>query len=160
MRVLIVSDTHGCEGNLKKVLKKVGKLDYMIHLGDSDSGEERIRGMAECPVYMVAGNCDLFTRLPNSAVIKLDGHRILITHGHSFLVSAGTGNLIRNARENNCDIAMFGHTHRPMLDQSDPNLTVLNPGSLSFPRQEGHRPSYMIMTAREGGAVEYRLEYL
>lgn len=160
MRVLIVSDTHGREDNLEKVLREIGRLDYMIHLGDSESGEERIRGMVECPVYMVAGNCDFFTRLPNTAVITIGGHRILITHGHYFYVSVGTRDLVEDAKANNCDIAMFGHTHRPFLDQSDPEVTVLNPGSLSYPRQEGRRPSYMVMTIREGYPVEYKLEYI
>ena len=39
---------------------------------------------------------------------------------------------------------MFGHTHRPFFEQKN-GITVLNPGSLSFPRQEGRRGSYMIM---------------
>ena len=39
---------------------------------------------------------------------------------------------------------MFGHTHRPYLDQGK-EITVLNPGSVSYPRQEGRKGSYMIM---------------
>lgn len=160
MRVLIVSDTHGREENLIRVLKNIGPLDYMIHLGDSESGEERIRGLAPCPVYMVNGNCDYFSRLPDSAVVKMEGHRILITHGHYYYVSVGIRDLAEDAKANNCDIVMFGHTHRPYFDQSDPHLTVLNPGSLSFPRQDGHHPSYMIMTLGNDGTVEFEQKYL
>jgi len=39
---------------------------------------------------------------------------------------------------------MFGHTHRPYFEERD-GITVLNPGSLSFPRQEGRKSSYMIL---------------
>ena len=31
MKVLIVSDTHGHEGNLEKVLGKVGDIQHLIH---------------------------------------------------------------------------------------------------------------------------------
>ena len=34
------------------------------------------------------------------------------------------------------DIVMFGHTHKPYFEQKD-GITVLNPGSLAYPRQEG-----------------------
>ena len=34
MRVLIVSDTHGKNGNLEKVLRLIAPLDLIFHLGD------------------------------------------------------------------------------------------------------------------------------
>ena len=34
MRVLIVSDTHGKNGNLVKALRLIAPLDLMFHLGD------------------------------------------------------------------------------------------------------------------------------
>ena len=34
MKILIVSDTHGREENLKKALEKTGAIDRLIHLGD------------------------------------------------------------------------------------------------------------------------------
>ena len=33
MKVLIVSDTHGREDNLEKVLEKESPIDAMVHLG-------------------------------------------------------------------------------------------------------------------------------
>ena len=36
------------------------------------------------------------------------------------------------------DIVMFGHTHKPYFEQKD-GITVLNPGSLAYPRQEAER---------------------
>ena len=47
---------------------------------------------------------------------------------------------------------MFGH--RPYLEvdrEGERDLMVLNPGSLSYPRQEGHIPSYMLMELDEEG---------
>ena len=61
----------------------------------------------------------------------------------------------------NCgfDIVMFGHTHRPMIDFGK-NLITLNPGSLSYPRQEGRRPSYIMMELEGDLPARFRLEYL
>lgn len=160
MKILIVSDTHGHEDNLEQVLHKIGRPDHVIHLGDSESGEEHIREMVQCPLHIVAGNCDFFSRLPTTEIVEIGGVRILITHGHYYYVSVGTRDLVEDAKANGCSVAMFGHTHRPFFDQSDGEVTVLNPGSLSFPRQEGHRPSYVLMTAGEDDEPQYELCYL
>ncbi|MCD7745547.1 MAG: metallophosphoesterase [Lachnospiraceae bacterium] len=160
MKILIVSDTHGYEDNLKRALDAVGAPDCMIHLGDSESTLENMQKIANCPVYMVGGNCDYFTRLPLTRIEELGGCRIFMTHGHYYYVSVGVRDLAEEARTNNCNVAMFGHTHRPFIDESDPELTILNPGSLSFPRQEGRRPSYILMEAEKGEKPVFRLFFL
>lgn len=155
-----MSDTHGHEENLKKVLAKVGMPDCLLHLGDSEGGEEHIRSMITCPMHIVAGNCDFFSDLPAVKIVEIGGCRIMMTHGHYHYVSVGTRDLVEEAKANGCNVAMFGHTHRPFLDQSDKEITVLNPGSLSFPRQEGHRPSYILMEIGQNGDIRYWLDYL
>ena len=57
------------------------------------------------------------------------------------------------------EISMFGHTHKPYLERRG-DLTVLNPGSLSFPRQEGRRPSYMLMDLDDEGEAHFTTCYL
>ena len=54
---------------------------------------------------------------------------------------------------------MFGHTHRPYLDDSQ-GIIVLNPGSLSYPRQQGRKPSYMIMELDESGQAHFYPHFL
>ena len=58
MKILIVSDTHGREENLKKALDKSGHIDRLIHLGDVEGAEEYIRTLTDAPVSMVAGRRD------------------------------------------------------------------------------------------------------
>ena len=58
MKILIVSDTHGREENLKKALAKTGTIDRLIHLGDVEGAEEYIVSLIDAPVSMVAGNND------------------------------------------------------------------------------------------------------
>ncbi|MDY3250067.1 MAG: metallophosphoesterase [Candidatus Choladocola sp.] len=160
MRVLVISDTHGREDNLRKVLDRMGLPDCVIHLGDAENGEAELRRIVNCPLHIVAGNCDFFSSLPVAKIVEIGNCRIMITHGHYYYVSVGTRDLVEEAKTNGCNVAMFGHTHRPFVDQSDPEITVLNPGSLSFPRQDGRRPSYIIMKVEEGRPAEYSLHYL
>lgn len=159
MRILIVSDTHSHEENLERILKD-GMPDQLIHLGDSEKGEQAIRNLISCPLHMVAGNCDFFSNLPRTQIVEIGTSRILITHGHYYYVSVSTQDLVEEAKRKHCNVAMFGHTHKPFVDQEDPELTVLNPGSLSFPRQEGRRPSYIWMTAEEGQKPKFEICYL
>lgn len=139
MKVMIISDTHSHEENLEKILQEEGMPDHLIHLGDSEKGEHAIRNLVTCPLHMVAGNCDFFSNLPKTQIIEIGGQRILITHGHYYYVSVGTRDLVEEAKVNHCTIAMFGHTHNASWIRVT-ELTVLNPGSLSFPRQEGQPP--------------------
>ena len=57
------------------------------------------------------------------------------------------------------DIVMYGHTHCPCLEQT-PELTILNPGSLSLPRQAGRAPSYIMMELDREGEAHYTICYL
>ena len=43
MKVLIVSDTHGREDNLEKVLEKESPIDAMVHLGEVYKRQARSR---------------------------------------------------------------------------------------------------------------------
>ena len=54
---------------------------------------------------------------------------------------------------------MCGHTHRPVIEQ-ERDLTLINPGSLSYPRQEGHVPSYVLMEIDQKGVAHYTLNFL
>lgn len=106
---------------------------------------------------MVLGNNDFFSMLDREREIKIGKYRALLTHGHYYGVSVGTERIKEEARARGCDIAMFGHTHKPYLWQAN-GLTVLNPGSLSFPRQEGRKPTYMIMEIDGDGEAHYTLK--
>src|SRR5699024_2089156 len=116
MKILIVSDTHGHERNLKKVIEKVGQTDLFIHLGDIDGHEDYIEALAYCPVHMVSGNNDFFSDLPREEEFQLGRYHVLITHGHYYGVSVGTDRLKEEACSRNIDIVMYGHTHRPEID--------------------------------------------
>ncbi len=56
----------------------------------------------------------------------------------------GDEDAVEAARENGADILVYGHTHVPEIRQ-DGGILVLNPGSLTFPRQRGFRPTFIIL---------------
>ena len=158
-RILIVSDTHRRNNNLVKVLGSIGRIDLLIHLGDAEGSEDYIEAVAGCPVEILAGNSDFFTGLDREKMIQIGKYKVFLTHGQNYNVSFSSSDLQEEARSRGADIVMFGHTHRPMIE-SDGCLTVLNPGSLSYPRQEGRRPSYILMDIDENGAAHYAIHYL
>ncbi len=159
MKILIVSDTHGHEKNLETVIEKTVPVDLFIHLGDIEGHEDYIEALAGCPVHMVSGNNDFFSELPREEELQLGRYRVLITHGHYYGVSVGTSRLKEEAASRNIDIVMYGHTHRPEIDRGE-EVTVVNPGSLSYPRQWGRKPSYLIMELDKEGEAHYTINYL
>ena len=91
-------------------------------------------------------------------------YKTLLTHGHYYNVSVGAEYLKQEARARGFDIVMFGHTHRPFYEvekkEGDKDLIVLNPGSLSYPRQDGHKPSFMLMEIDKEGEAHFSLNFL
>lgn len=148
MKVLIVSDTHGYDQNFEAAVNQEAPIDVLIHCGDIEGSEDYYEALVECPVYMVRGNNDFFSDLPGEMVFFLKGHKIFLTHGHCYGVSMGIEHVLDEGIDRGADIIMYGHTHRPLLEQED-GVTILNPGSLSFPRQEGRKPTYLIMEIDE-----------
>lgn len=161
MKILIVSDTHRKDDNLKAVIKKTAPLDMLIHLGDAEGSDHYINGWVNegCRLEMVLGNNDFFTALDREKEIMIGRHKVLITHGHYYGVSMGAEGLAEEAKARGCQIVMFGHTHKPFLGEIG-GVTVLNPGSLSYPRQDGRKPSYMVMEVDSGGEVHYTLNFV
>lgn len=158
MKIIVVSDTHGSEVNLEYVLENEKPFDRLIHLGDVDDQDEYIEVLAECPCDFVRGNCDYLSDLPAEVVVTFEEKRALITHGHYYYVSYGEEEILEEARQRGVQLVMYGHTHMPSVtDYGD--MIVMNPGSLTFPRQKGRRPSYIILEIQDG-KVDAEIMYL
>lgn len=159
MKILIVSDTHGRHRNLDRALERECPVDMFIHLGDVEGGETYIDAVVECEKHVVKGNNDFFSDLPREEEFYIGSRKVFITHGHNYYVSLDPERIKDEGRARQSDIVMFGHTHRPYLDIDD-DITVLNPGSLSYPRQEGRKGSYMILEIDEEGEAAYQEKFL
>ena len=159
MKILIVSDTHRSHRAYTDMIDKEGEIDMLIHLGDVEGGEYYIEETAMCPVHMVAGNNDFFTPLPREEEFYIGDKKVFITHGHHYYVSRGLDRIIEAGANRGADIVMYGHTHRPAIEQEG-NMLILNPGSISYPRQQGRQRSYMVMEVNEDNEVNVELKYI
>ena len=159
MKILIVSDTHGNHKNLDKVLEREKGIDMLLHMGDVEDGDTYLEAVLDCPLHIVAGNNDFYSYLPREEEIQIGNYRVWMTHGHLYYVSMNTKRLKQTARERKKDIVMYGHTHRPDIDIED-DLIVINPGSLSYPRQEGRKGTYIIMEIGADGQAKFTLHYV
>lgn len=158
-KILVVSDTHGHDDNFFKVLELEEPLDGIIHCGDFEGSEGRFALAADCPVYFVAGNNDFFSDLGREVEFQLGKHKCFLTHGHHYLVSMDLENIRAEASSRGADMVFFGHTHKPVAKLVG-GTYLFNPGSLSYPRQEGRRPSYLVLEMSENGDVSWEIRYL
>ena len=159
MKVFIVSDTHGQHGNLDRALEQLGKIDVFIHLGDVGDGLEYLDAIIDCEKYIIGGNNDFFAPIPRELEFLLGTKKVFITHGHKYLRGLDVKGIVEAGRSRKADIVMFGHTHMPYLETLS-GLTILNPGSISLPRQRGREASFMMMEIKADGEVKYDVYYL
>jgi hypothetical protein len=97
----------------------------------------------------VYGNTDgaaMRARLPRVATLELDGFPIVVTHGDQ-LGSPTPEGLI--ALFPDAGIIVYGHTHRPLLQLVNDDVTVMNPGAAGPPRFN-LKPSVGIMELEPG----------
>ena len=129
MKLTVFSDSHGAAASVE-MLAHYYKTD-MIFCGDGihDVEEAEIFNQT-VTIYRVYGNCDLSYDMPKFITVPFGRHTIFCTHGHAF--DNGDKKLILSAaRQNNCDCAVFGHTHSPVIEESN-GILLINPGSLRF----------------------------
>lgn len=158
MKVLIVSDTHKRNDNYFIAAEKE-KPDLIIHCGDGEGSEYALTEGVSCPVKIVLGNNDFFSQLPRELELTLEGYKVWITHGHNYYVSMGNEIIKQEAAARGMDVVCYGHTHKPVIDIGA-DIIAVNPGSLSYPRQEGRRPSYAIMEINENKKINLEIKYL
>lgn len=159
MKILIVSDTHRNNANFLKVVERTAPVDMVVHCGDVEGSEYLIREASGCPVQMVQGNNDFFSDLPRESEFTIGRYRVWLTHGHNYYIAMNNEIIKEEARARNVDIVMCGHTHKPAVE-IDHDITLINPGSISYPRQDNRRPSYVIMEIDREGEAHYTINYL
>ncbi|MCL2165518.1 MAG: YfcE family phosphodiesterase [Oscillospiraceae bacterium] len=137
-----MGDTHRRIDSAVKTARAIKNLDFIIHLGDMAADAVRIADRLDREVISVKGNCDGDFSENNYKILKAECGNILLVHGHRESVKSGYSNLIYRTLETGCVGAFFGHTHVAGILETD-GITLVNPGSLTFPRP-GDYPSYAV----------------
>ena len=156
-RVAVVSDTHlprRLRGLPAELIRQCEAADRILHAGDFVRHSVLAELQAYGPVDAVLGNCDdldLATMLPEQRVVEIDGVRIGMIHDSG--PSPGRAERLAG-RFPACHVAIFGHSHQPVLECVD-DLLLLNPGSAV----ERRRAPVCTMARLdiEGGRVEATL---
>lgn len=141
MRYIILSDTHGNKKGVEKLLQTV-EHDGVIFAGDGESDFSNVNGN----ITMVKGNCDFFSKLPQSVVTKINGTKVLITHGNMYGVKSGLGSLIAYAESEEVQLVIYGHNHKQSLEKIN-GITYLNPGT--FKKSSTLKSSYAIIDFKD-----------
>ncbi len=117
MEILIFSDSHGRAHLMKNALsRQITPPDAVCFLGDG-LGDLEALSLERALLWTVRGNCDFGTHFADEPLVRtvdVHGHRILMTHGHSFFVKSGYGALLSHAAKTGADVVLFGHTHTPV----------------------------------------------
>ena len=93
------------------------------------------------------------------AEIRLGKERLFLTHGHLYGVNFDLQRLADEAKDRNCSMALFGHTHKP-CQRTVNGVLCINPGSISFPRQDNRRQSYAMFYLDKKGNLRTELRYI
>ncbi len=147
-KIIVISDSHGNIKGIEKMLPLIAENDYVIHLGDG-AGDMRCV-LREYPdkAYLCGGNCDFFTSYPTEYVLDIEGVRILCCHGHKYHVKSGLGTLAMEAKRRDCGVALYGHTHKPLITEMD-GVTLINPGSLRLEVGKGGSYCYLVIHGKK-----------
>ncbi len=141
---VVLSDSHGRRTNLQKVKRLFEENDYIIHLGDGSNDMRETFSEYPEKTYIAKGNCD-FSYGEDEFVIEEEGVGIFCCHGHKYGVKSNLYRLAARAKEKDCTVALYGHTHRAAITEVD-GVTCINPGALGAYVD----PSYCYLVLHKG----------
>ena len=159
MKIIVTGDFHIPERASKipeEILISCEKSDLVVCTGDYTSSKviEELKKKNE-NIVAVRGNCD-FLNLPEYREIEIKNKRIGVIHSHQF----GRNNisLIKKfAKTKNLDLLIFGHTHRPFLEEEE--VKLLNPGTATGAFSgigENQEKSFAIIEINEEISIKIR----
>ena len=130
------------------------QAEYIIHLGDGAQDVDDLR--VEFPEKtFLPGAGQLRHRLRLAASLQIgaltvEGVCIFYTHGHKYNVKQNLIELKTEARLEGVQVALFGHTHVPMMEYAG-GVYLMNPGSLEFHQVSAGKGSYGVLEISPSG---------
>ena len=142
MKIVAASDSHGRD-ILDDIVRWEPDADLYLHCGDLEDDPRRY------PQWLfVKGNNDWMYDMSLTREIPFQGLHIYLCHGHTFPYSCRQQAIAREAEEEHCTLALYGHTH-VHDDRQIGSVRPVNPGSCWISR-DGRPVSYAVITAEDG----------
>ena len=143
-KIIVVSDTHGSKKGLDSIRALIAENDCLVHLGDGAYDVRELQSETPDKFYVVRGNCDFFSPLPEDGELEVEGVKIYFCHGHHYGVKTQLTKLALEAKRRGCDIALYGHTHVADITEVE-GVTLINPGSLRYSMGKGGSYCYLVI---------------
>lgn len=128
-KILVLSDTHGNLKALDRLVDIMRESDLILFAGDGANDFNLLSDDVRQKIHAVKGNCDFGSTLEKELVIDVEDSRIFLTHGDVFAVKSTMEHLLKRAKDNNCNVVVYGHTHDKRIQEID-GITFINPGEL------------------------------
>lgn len=142
----IISDTHGFLS--PELLSELAGADVIVHAGDICSASDLRTLEAIAPVRMALGNNDWpydYGPMVKDRIVFLGGGLRWQTAHYRWRLNLTM-----------CDVAIFGHTHTPVLERDEwTDTLVMNPGSPTYPRRS--KPSMGRIYVEDGHVVDAQI---
>ena len=146
MRILVLSDSHRHIANLVEAISNEPTAEIIYFLGDGTYEMDEVREIFKEKMFIVVrGNCDFMDTVPLCVIRNVDTCKIYASHGATENVKLSYIGIKRAAKEQMCNIALFGHTHEKYYSYED-GLHLFNPGSI----KEGN---YGVIDIMENGVM-------
>lgn len=151
-KILICSDTHGDNSYLKKAID-INDPDIVLHAGDFCCSFSKINEIVD---YVVSGNNDIEGQ--KEIYFSLFGINIYMSHGDEFISYFSPPNenskkVFKSIRNKGLDLIIYGHTHVECVHNIK-NTLVINPGSITAPRNKSNKKSYAVITIKDNKIIE------
>jgi uncharacterized protein len=154
-RILSIADTHGFLDAARTVIRERGPWDHIVHLGDAVMDAVDLAAELNVDVAAVFGNNEYTpaTGHRDALVFEAGGARFYAVHGHQLDLNPwGHGldqklaELARRAAAAGAAVALFGHTHVPLVT-TVAGVLLINPGAMSAGDQ---KKTYAAITVAGG----------
>lgn len=143
MYCVVLSDSHGRNEVFKQLREMYPTASAYIHCGDSETHPNDLDGFVS-----IQGNNDLHYDYAKQMILDLNGVRVLLIHGHQYPMMQVVERLIYKAKEEECKLVLYGHTHIFKVTRFE-DIVLVNPGSIHYNR-DGSEPSYALVTIEDG----------
>ena len=160
MVVGVVSDSHGNLEGLRRLAKRLRglKVTTVLHLGDDYRDRTVLEGEGFQVLAVPGAFCPEYSRqeIPNRLVVELAGVKMLLTHTPERHRLDLAGDPDPQAPEAGGHLVLFGHTHRPLMENRG-GVLWLNPGHLRGGKDRGHPSTFALLRLSPSGVgVEIR----